>query len=238
MSRKLLLRALLIFFAGGVLLATALGAVYVARDYGAARISSTASGDRTFAEPGSVPIGGPFTLVDHTGWTVTDEGYRGKYLLVFFGFTHCPDICPTTLYEISQTLKQLGGQASAVQPLFISVDPARDTPETLATYVKAFDPRIVGLTGSKARIDDVVRAYRAFYEIQDGTGSTGTSSAQSQTTASGANSYLVSHTSYTYLMSPKGEYLAHFSYGTKPERMVGTIREAIARFGLPTGGNS
>ena len=236
MSQKLALRALSIFLAGGALLAAALGAVYLARDRGA-QVSSTASAEKPLAEPGSVPIGGPFTLVDHTGSTVTEKDYRGKYLLVFFGFTHCPDVCPTTLYEIAQTLDRLGDKAQAVQPLFISVDPVRDTPETLAEYVKAFHPKIIGLTGTKAQIDKAVGAYRAFYEMRNPSENEVAPTRKQRTTKPGGD-YLVSHTSYTYLMSPQAQYLSHFSYGTTPEQMAKTIQKAIAAFGLPEVGDT
>ncbi|MFC0209957.1 SCO family protein [Chelativorans intermedius] len=182
---------------------------------------SMSNGQSEFVEPGSVPIGGPFTLVDHTGQAVTQADFRGNYLLVFFGFTHCPDICPTSLAEIAQTMDLLAEDADAVRPLFISVDPERDTPEVLAEYVTAFHPRLVGLTGTPEQIAAVAQEYRTWYEKQP---------------VEGSDDYMVSHQSNTYLMSPQGEYLTHFSYGTPPKEMAETIRNALVRFGDPSEG--
>ena len=114
-----------------------------------------------YAEGGQAPaiLGGPFRLVDHTGASVTDETYRGKWLVMFFGFTHCPDICPTTLNKIADVIELLGKDAEKVQPLFVTVDPQRDTAETLPDYVAAFDSRIIGLTGSDEEIAAVARSY-------------------------------------------------------------------------------
>jgi len=236
MNQRLILRALLIFAVGGILLVTAVAGLYLTGDK-SAEVATNGPKEETFAEPGSVPIGGPFTLTDHTGKTITDKDFRGKYLLVFFGFTHCPDVCPTTLNEIALTLDRLGSEASAVLPLFISVDPERDTPSSMAEYVNAFHPKIVGLTGSKEQIAAVTKEFRVYYEKISaakyyGTGSNGGD------TKEGAekpleDDYMISHQGNTYLMSPKGEYLTHFAYGTKPEEMAETIRKAIERFGTP-----
>ena len=114
-----------------------------------------------YAEAGQAPLilGGPFRLIDHTGASVTDETYRGKWLMMFFGFTHCPDICPTTLNKIATVMELLGAEAEKVQPLFITVAPQRDTVEVLQGYVAAFDSRIVGLTGSADEIATVTKSY-------------------------------------------------------------------------------
>ncbi|MER3353344.1 MAG: SCO family protein [Hoeflea sp. D1-CHI-28] len=218
MTRRLLFRALINFAIGGAALAAALGGIHLYRER-SPQVAGTGSADKTFAEPGSVPVGGPFTLVDHTGQTVTEADYRGKYLLVFFGFTYCPDVCPTTLAEMARTMDLLGEDAKAVQPLFISVDPERDKPETMAEYVKAFHPSIVGLTGTPEQIAEVAEEYRTAYEKQP---------------IEGRDGYTMAHQANTYLMSPSSEYLTHFSYGTKPAEMAETIRKAIARFGNPT----
>ena len=111
-----------------------------------------------------VTVGGPFTLTAPDGTTVTDETYRGKWLLVFFGYTSCPDICPTTLSEIAAALELLGPDAAKLQPIFITVDPERDTPEVMGRYTGAFDPRIVGLTGSPQQIAAVAAQYGAYSE--------------------------------------------------------------------------
>ena len=108
----------------------------------------------------SAKIGGPFKLVDHFGNSVTDQDFDGKFLIVFFGFTYCPDICPMTIYEITETLRLLKRKANKVQAIFISVDPDRDKPQILKEYLSAFDPRIIGLTGTPSQIKDVTRAYK------------------------------------------------------------------------------
>ena len=177
-----------------------------------------------FVEPGSVPIGGPFSLTDHTGKTVTDKDFEGKYLLVFFGFTYCPDICPTTLSEIARTMDLLGDEAGAVQPLFITVDPERDTPEIMAEYVAAFHPAIIGLTGTLDQTAAVAKAYRLYYEKAP---------AEEVQAIADSGNYTVNHQGYTYLMNREGEYLRHFSYGTPPEDMAASIERAIDKFGAP-----
>ena len=203
-----------------LVLAVALGAAYVMRGPSPGLMASQPKQD-TFAEPGSVPIGGQFSLVDHTGKTVTNDDFAGKLRLVFFGFTNCPDICPTTLAEIARTIELLKDDADAVAYLFVSLDPDRDTPEVMAEYVKAFDRRITGLTGTVDQVDAMAGTYRVAYEKVGMDGEA----------YQGSGDYLVSHQGNTYLMSRSGEYLTHFSYGTAPEEMAETLREAIARFG-------
>lgn len=180
--------------------------------------------NREFVDPGSVPIGGPFRLTDHTGNTVTDMDFEGKYLLVFFGFTYCPDICPTTLSEIARTMDLLGDQSGAVQPLFITVDPERDTPEIMAEYVAAFHPAIIGLTGTLDQTAAIAKAYRLYYEKAP---------AEERQAMADSGDYTVNHQGNTYLMNPEGEYLRHFSYGTPPEEMAESIGRAIEEFGIP-----
>ncbi len=167
----------------------------------------------------AVKIGGPFELVTHTGRTVTDADFRGKYLLVFFGYTFCPDVCPTTLRDVADTLDALGPLANAVQPLFITVDPARDTPQVLAEYVTAFDPRLIGLTGTRDQIARVTQVYRVYY------------AKATENTGTDPNSYLMDHSAFTYLMGPDGAYVTLFPYGTGPEKMAETIRKIIAMRG-------
>lgn len=139
-------------------------------------------------------IGGPFALVDGDGKPVTQEAFAGEPLLVFFGYTHCPDVCPTTLDAISQTFKALG-PGKRVAALFITLDPARDTPSVMKDYVSSFDPRIVGLTGSQAAIDQMAHAYRV-YAKQVPTGDGG---------------YSVDHTGIVYLMDAKGDFVESFN---------------------------
>ncbi len=203
-----------------LVLAVALSAAYVMRGTSQGFMVSQPK-QETFAEPGSVPIGGQFSLVDHTGETVTNDHFAGKLRLVFFGFPNCPDICPTTLAEIARTIELLKDDADAVEYLFVSLDPERDTPAVMAEYVKAFDERITGLTGTVDQVDAMADTYRLAYEKVGMDGEA----------YQGSGGYLVSHQGNTYLMSKSGEYLTHFSYGTAPEEMAETIREAIARFG-------
>ncbi|MFM7347297.1 MAG: SCO family protein [Tagaea sp.] len=157
-------------------------------------------------------IGGPFELVDQTGAARRDAEFRGRYMLIYFGFTYCPDACPTALLAMAEALDRIGPSADRIQPIFISVDPERDTPEQLAGYVAAVDPRLVGLTGSPAQIASAARAYRVFYR----------KAAPASTTE-----YLVDHTSLVYLMGPDGRFLAHFSHETSPDRMAETLRRIV-----------
>lgn len=234
MNRYLLLRAVLILVVGGAALAVLLAGLYMARERNARETAQVLSG-KTFAEPGRVPIGGPFTLVDHTGRTVTEKDFDGRYLLVFFGFSNCPDVCPTTLADIASALELLGEDADAVQPLFVSLDPKRDTPERLAEYVAAFHPKIVGLTGTAEQIAMVAKEYRAFYEKVSAASYYGQETGGADDKSAPGDDYLISHQGNTYLMSPESEYLTHFTYGTKPKQIAETIRNAIAKFGNPAG---
>lgn len=232
MNRKLILRALIIFAVGGAVLVAAFVSLYLTREQNA-QVAKTSPEAGTFAKPGSVPIGGPFTLVDHTGQTVTEKDFGGRYLLVFFGFSNCPDVCPTTLADIATTLDLLGTNANSVQPLFVSLDPERDTPERLAEYVKAFHPKIVGLTGTPEQIAAVTKEFRVYYEKVSAESYYENNGGGAKDSSTLGDDYLISHQGNTYLMSPSGEYLTHFTYGTKPEKIAATIRKAIARFGSP-----
>lgn len=157
--------------------------------------------------------GGPFALTAHTGESVTEQDFLGRYTLVFFGFTFCPDVCPTTLADIASAMDALGDDAGAIQPLFISVDPARDTPELLATYVAAFDDRIIGLTGTEEQVEAVADAYGAWYEIVPD--------------EEDPEFYLVNHTAGVYFMDREGRFIRVFSYQTPTDEMVEEIRTVI-----------
>ncbi len=148
---------------------------------------------------GLVQIGGAFTLTDSTGKAVTQEAMKGKYSLVFFGFTHCPDICPTALLTITNTLNQLGDDAASVLPVFITVDPERDTPQVMAEYKTHFHPSLLALTGTAEQIRVVQDAYKVYASKSPPTGGDG-------------DDYAVDHSGYIYLMSPEGQYLAHFAH--------------------------
>jgi protein SCO1 len=148
-------------------------------------------------------IGGPFRLT------------RGQWLLVYFGYTHCPDICPTTLADISQTLDLLGADAAQVQPLFISIDPERDTPQVVGAYVKEFDDRIIGLAGTPEEIAATAKAYRVFYAKKEGTD---------------AGNYLMEHTAFVYVIGPDGRYVTLLSplQGQTPDIMADRLRELVS----------
>ncbi|OBB20928.1 hypothetical protein A5761_04355 [Mycolicibacterium setense] len=141
----------------------------------------------------NVDVGGYFELTDHHGRLVTPDSYRGHYLLVFFGFTHCQQICPAVLTRNSGALELLGSSADTIQPLYVTVDPARDTPEQLADYLARRHPRYVGLTGTADQIEAAKRAYHVFSRRADE-----------------LDNYTVPHTSFTFLMDPVGQYITHF----------------------------
>jgi protein SCO1/2 len=166
-------------------------------------ISQPAAGTTTSS---SVTIGGPFSLTAPDGTTVTDQTYRGKWLLVYFGYTFCPNTCPTTLLEIATALERLGPDAARVQPIFITVDPKRDTPDALATYMQSFDPRIVGLTGTPAQIAVVANEYGVYYVPHQ--------------SGEGANDYLIDHSTYLYVMNPQGKFVQAFDADTPADRVA------------------
>lgn len=159
------------------------------------------------------PIGGPFSLTTQTGAKLSDTDLRGKPFAIFFGFTRCPEVCPTTLWETTEALKNLGPDADKLRVLFISVDPTRDTPEFMARYLQSFDPHITGLTGTEAEIAAVGKAYRVYYEkvpTEDG-------------------NYTMNHTATIFLMDAEGQFTGTISYGEdmaarlqKLRRLIGT----------------
>jgi len=161
-----------------------------------------------------VTIGGPFTLTSPDGTTVTDQTYRGKWLLVYFGFTSCPDSCPTALLEISAALEKLGPDAD-IQPLFITVDPRRDTPAVMGNYTQSFDPRIVGLTGTPQQIAAVALEYGVYYEPRQ--------------SGPGAEDYVMDHGTYLYLMDPEGKFVRGLDADTLGERIAEAVRGAVAK---------
>ncbi|SIO62229.1 protein SCO1/2 [Bradyrhizobium erythrophlei] len=160
------------------------------------------------------PVGGPFELTDHTGHVRTNNDFRGKLMLVYFGFTYCPDVCPTDLQAIGLALDKLGKDGESVQPLFITVDRARDTAEHLAQYVPMFHPRLIGLTGSAEAIRKAADAYKVYYA--------------KVSLGKAADDYTVDHTAFIYLMDRDGNYLGFFPPGTSADRMVEIIRPRLA----------
>jgi protein SCO1/2 len=163
---------------------------------------------------GQALIGGPFTLTDHTGKRVTDGDFRGRYMLVFFGYTYCPDVCPSTLQVVSQALDRLGGKAERFVPIMITVDPERDTPQQLALYVQSFHPRQVGLTGTAAEIDAVLKAYRV-------------SGVRKRMDPKSSAGYTIDHPAQIYVMDPEGRYRAFLDYTKGPESMAATLARVL-----------
>ena len=164
----------------------------------------------TTAASGEVAIGGPFTLTDTKGNTVTEADLKGRYSLVFFGFTRCPDICPLALQVMTQALDAAGAAGDRVQPVFISVDPERDTPEAMAAYIANFHPRFLALTGTVDQVRTATQSYRVYAAkapVKDADGKD-------------TGDYTVSHTGYIYLMDRAGRYLAHFQKDTGPEEIA------------------
>ncbi len=178
------------------------------RDGGMARLGGVAA-----SVSGGVTVGGPFSLVDGSGRVVTDADFRGRWMLVYFGYTFCPDVCPTELQLVSATLDALGPDAAKIVPLFITIDPARDTPATMAGYVKLFDDRLIGLTGTEAQIAAVARAYRVYYAKAE----------RKDTTE-----YLMDHSSFLYLMGPGGKLRALYRPGTSAQELAASLRTRLA----------
>jgi cytochrome oxidase Cu insertion factor (SCO1/SenC/PrrC family) len=158
-------------------------------------------------------VGGPFTLTDQAGKPRSDIAFRGKLMVVYFGYSYCPDVCPADLMAISQAIEALGALGDDVQPIFITIDPERDT-KGLAEYVSAFHPRLVGLTGSPEQIHEVAMSYKAFY-------------AKVVDTRSGQ--YSIDHTGIIYLMGRSGEYLGFMPPQTNPDRLTEILRKYLAK---------
>ena len=159
-------------------------------------------------------IGGPLDLVDQNGRRRTDAEFRGKLLILYFGYTHCPDVCPTDLIAISSAIRLLGAAGNNVQPIFITVDPQRDTVEHLRGYVSTFHPRLIGLTGSEHDIRTLALAYKVYY---------------AKVAAEHGEPYAIDHTGFIYLVGGDGKYLGFFPPGTPPERMVEVIQQHLPK---------
>jgi protein SCO1 len=159
----------------------------------------------------SLELGGPFALVDaNNGRTVTEQSFRGKVMLIYFGYTYCPDACPTTLNNISQAMAKLGTAADRIAPLFISVDPGRDTPQVMANYVKAFDPRIQGLTGDAEATARVAKEFGVYYRKHDVPGG-----------------YVVDHSSLLYVIGGHGELLRVLPASENADKLAGDLRDLL-----------
>ena len=155
-------------------------------------------------------VGGPFTLTDQDGKTRTDGDFRGEFMLVYFGYTYCPDLCPTQLQAISDALEALGDKARTVQPIFVTIDPERDSAATMKQYVSHFSPRLIGLTGTPEQVAAVAKAYRVYY-------------AKVPAKGGGKDDYLMDHSGLVYLIGPDGRYLTHFTPQTTAAQMAKTI---------------
>lgn len=159
-------------------------------------------------------VGGPFTLTDQNGKRVTEKDFLGKYMLVFFGYTYCPDVCPTELQVMMAALDAMGPEADKVQPVFVSIDPARDTPEVLKAYVSNFGPRLIGLTGTPDDVAAAAKAYRVYYAKAGN--------------SSSATDYLMDHSSIIYLMGPDGSFVKHVPYTTDAAKLAAELKESIS----------
>ncbi len=158
---------------------------------------------------GAAAIGGPFTLVDQNGETVTDLSFRGKLMLVYFGYSYCPDVCPVDLLIMSNALTQLGEAAEGVAALFITVDPERDTVSQMKSYLSGFHPAIAGLTGDREQVSQAIAAYRVYAKKVESDSLAG---------------YLMDHSAFIYVMDREGKYLAHFAHNTPAEEIAKKLR--------------
>lgn len=167
----------------------------------------------TTGADGPLGIGGPFKLVDQDTRPVTEQTYRGKYMLVYFGFTFCPDVCPTTLNHVADALDRLGDKADKLVPILITVDPKRDTPEAMKQYVAAFTPRMVGLTGTPEQAAAAARAYRVYFK--------------ESRTGPGPNDYTMDHSSILYLMGPDGAFIAPLRAEASGEQIAADLARHV-----------
>jgi cytochrome oxidase Cu insertion factor (SCO1/SenC/PrrC family) len=196
-----------------LLIAVLLGAGVLVCDVAAAEEQLSAAQMMDDLMYGRGKVGGPFTLTDQTGRTRRDNEFRGKLMVVYFGYTYCPDVCPADLMAITQALDVLGSAAEGIQPVFITVDPERDT-KVLKDYVAAFHPSLVGLTGSPEEIRKVANSYKAFY-------------AKVPNERSGE--YSIDHAGVIYLMGRNGEYLGFMPPQTNPDRLTEVLRKYLAK---------
>ena len=162
---------------------------------------------------GTGPIGGPFALPDQRGRRVGPAQWRGKVVLMYFGYTFCPDACPTDLSNIAAAIEALGTDGARVQPVFVTLDPQRDKPELIGRYAQSFNPRFAALGGSEAEIRQVALAYKVFYE---------------KVAMRGTDHYLIDHTSFTYVLDTQGRYAGYFPPGTSGRRMAEPVRALLS----------
>jgi protein SCO1/2 len=203
-------RAILILYTGLLVLGIGMGGWWYLE--GSKHAERRAQG----ATSGVAAIGGPFALVDQEGRPRTSADFQGSYMLVYFGYTYCPDVCPTGLQNITLALDLLAKQdpdkAAKVVPIFITIDPERDTPAVLAAYAANFHPRLVALTGTLAQTSQAAKNYRVYYKkILD----------------EGSAAYLMDHSSFIYLMDPTGAYVSHYTHLTRPEEIAKSLEEQV-----------
>jgi protein SCO1/2 len=161
---------------------------------------------------GIEPVGGPFTLTDQDGARRSLSDFRGRLVLLYFGFTYCPDICPTDLMSVGNLIRLLGPEGDRLQPVFVTLDPARDKPEVLRAYVASFHPSFVALTGTEDEVRRVATSYKVFFE---------------KVRPPGANTYLIDHSAYVFLLDREGRFITLFPPGTPQERMAVMVREQL-----------
>ncbi|MBI2717957.1 MAG: SCO family protein [Rhizobiales bacterium] len=162
---------------------------------------------------GVADVGGPFSLVDQDGKRVTEKDFRGRYMLVFFGYTSCPDVCPAELQVMTQAVEAMGEKSRAIQPIFVTIDPERDSPATLKAYVGNFGAGLVGLTGSAEDVAAAAKAYRVYYRKVD---------------QGGAKTYAMDHSSIIYLMAPDGSFVKFFTYSTDTGKLAKELAVAMS----------
>jgi protein SCO1/2 len=179
---------------------------------GGAVVLTTQAGGTSAATSGKALVGGPFHLVDQNGRQVDQSLLKGKWSAVFFGYTYCPDVCPTNLQTMAAAQDRLGDKGKDLQVVFISIDPARDTPKQLKDYLssKAFPRGTIGLTGTPAQVDQAAKAYKVYY-AKNGDGA----------------DYTMDHSTATYLMDPKGEFVRVIPYALSPDQVADQIRAAM-----------
>jgi protein SCO1/2 len=196
-----------------VMLASAGGAYLYLRDDPPAE-GSRAGAARLMNElmSGKGPVGGPFTLTDPDGRRKSLADFRGKLVLLYFGFTYCPDVCPTDLMSVGNVIRSLGPEGNELQPVFVTLDPERDTPEVLRVYAASFHPRFVSLRGTEDEIRRVAASYKVFFE---------------KVRPPGTNTYFIDHSAYVFLLDREGRFITLFPPGTPQERMAVMVREQL-----------
>jgi cytochrome oxidase Cu insertion factor (SCO1/SenC/PrrC family) len=197
-------RGIIVFLAGLVVLVGALAFEFL-------YLRPGSKGEVSLLPTSAIAIGGPFTLTDQDGTVRRSEDFRGKLVLIYFGYTYCPDVCPTELQTMSQAIDFLAEKGELVQPIFITIDPERDTVEEMKIYAENFHPRLLALTGTAEQIGEATRAYKVFY----------------QKAPQGDGDYLMDHSSIVYLMDRDGHYLAHFSGNASAEQMAAAIAKHL-----------